>query len=163
MQDEQEANEHRRQSGLPYQPRVRRTRPQQADDQFSQDRSAGYQGQQAQYGQQGYQQGGQNPPGMIAVEEKLTQFAEGMSADPTRLTIVGKQTFNTFFNRAKAKYNEFQTQHAASSAQPDRARESQWGSASDEPWRQASQTGTPTPGGGRGGDQNRRPWGDDAS
>ena len=77
MQDEQDAQARRGAGGgqLPYQPRVRgnRPRPQQGDDQFSSD----YQG----YRDQGFgnQQGqnGQNPPGMLAVENKLNEFAEG--------------------------------------------------------------------------------------
>lgn len=71
MQDEQEAE--RRGSQLPYQPRVRRNRPTQGgDDHFGRDdREYGQQ-----YGQQN-NQNGQNPPGMLAMEEKINQFAEG--------------------------------------------------------------------------------------
>jgi hypothetical protein len=78
------------------------------------------------------------------------------------LMVVGKQTFNSLFSKAKAKYAEFQTQHAATNSGPDRARETQWGQTGTESWRHPSPSGTPTPGGGRGGEQNKRGlWGAD--
>jgi hypothetical protein len=79
MQDEQDA--HARQGAgsgqLPYQPRVRghRSRPQHGNDQFSQD-DQGWTGDQG-HGHQQQGQNSQNPPGMLAVENKLNEFAEG--------------------------------------------------------------------------------------
>lgn len=70
MQDEQDAQRRGSDSQLPYQPRVRRNRPQQGDDQFGRnDRERSY--------SQESQGQSQNPPGMLAVEDKLNQFAEG--------------------------------------------------------------------------------------
>jgi hypothetical protein len=70
MQDQQDSFHQLapRQGGgeLPYQPRVRRSR---------------YSGGVAQdpYQYQSQQRGGENPPGMLALEDKLGQYAEGMS------------------------------------------------------------------------------------
>lgn len=84
MQDEQDAQARRGGGGgqLPYQPRVRgsRPRPQHGDDQFSQN-DQGWRGDQGYGNQQG--QNGQNPPGMLAVENKLNEFAEGKLTFPS--------------------------------------------------------------------------------
>jgi hypothetical protein len=74
MQDEEDMRQ-RQQSGgppgaLPYQPRVRRNRPQ---GQQTQGQDQSYQ---PQYEHE-QQRDGQNPPGMLMMEEKLGQFAEG--------------------------------------------------------------------------------------
>ncbi|KAK4687875.1 hypothetical protein P7C73_g2252, partial [Tremellales sp. Uapishka_1] len=142
LQDEQEYRERRAQpppqpvAELPYQARVRRApaRPQQGS--YDQ-RGAQYQQQRDQ--QQQYQDG-QNPPGMLLVEEKLERFAE-----------VGKQTFNTLLSKAKAKYTEYQAQQPAASGSS--AQSSKWGAfGGNEEWRRAE----PQPqGGSRGGEQNR--------
>lgn len=136
MQEEQDAHDQRARGGdLPYQPRVRRNNRQ------------GYTAQTGNTGpQDSYSSGnqGQNPPGMLAFDERVNQFAEA-----------GKNTFTTLFSRAKAKVQEFQAQNAALSTQPDRAKESRWGETGDEDWRRPPNQSTPTPGGGRGGDQNR--------
>jgi hypothetical protein len=78
MQDEQEQQERNQRHQVPYQARVRRARPQHGEDQFGQGGQAGYQ-QQGQFQQYQQQPGqpGQNPAGMLAVEEKINQFAEG--------------------------------------------------------------------------------------
>ena len=144
----QEEENHYGRSGrqeLPYQARVRRNRPQ-GEEPFNQTR--------AEYYERNGQQPGQNPPGMLAFEEKVNQFAEGEFRARAWVDVtVGKQTFNSLFNKAKAKYTEFQSQHNANMNQPDRARETHWGEG-NQPWRQPSPANTP--GGGRGGDQNSR-------
>jgi hypothetical protein len=76
MQDEEDMRQ-RQQSGgppgaLPYQPRVRRNRPQ---GQQTQGQDQSYQ---PQYEHE-QQRDGQNPAGMLMMEEKLGQFAEGGS------------------------------------------------------------------------------------
>lgn len=93
---------------LPYQPRVRRARPGQEQLPGYSEHAAGQPGQpgQGQHGQgQHGEQGGQFEEQLAAFEEKVTQIAEQ-----------GRQTFNTLFNRAKAKYDEFAAQQAANAA-----------------------------------------------
>ncbi|WVQ86081.1 hypothetical protein IAT38_008249 [Cryptococcus sp. DSM 104549] len=137
---------------LPYQPRVRRARPpapQQAHqpDEFYQPQ--GY-GQGQGYGQR---QEGENPPGMLAMEDRIERFAEA-----------GKQTFNSFLSRAKAKYTEFQTAQAQNRANAGSPGQSNWGNSGG---REDYAYGAP--GGGRGGEQNRSGaqgggfWGDTGS
>ncbi|ORX35358.1 hypothetical protein BD324DRAFT_632518 [Kockovaella imperatae] len=143
MQDE----ERMRQGGraLPYQPRVR-TRPLPGD------------GQQAYFNPTtaGAPPRDENPPGMLAMEDKLNQYAE-----------IGKQTFSSIFNKAKAKYSELQQTAAANTAareESDRQRVGQ--DRMGASWRSPSPQGygTPTPGGARGGQQNTRGmWADDSS
>ncbi|KAK8861767.1 hypothetical protein IAR55_002590 [Kwoniella newhampshirensis] len=136
MQDEQEYQRHQTQtppqSGqLPYQPRVRRARPPPPQpgqpDTF-------YQPSQ---GERGQQQQGENPPGMLLMEEKIERFAE-----------VGKQTFNSLLSRAKAKYSEYQATQA--SPITGRGGSSQYGGWSSEEYGRGT-----APGGNRGGEQNR--------
>nr|XP_018266878.1 uncharacterized protein I303_00858 [Kwoniella dejecticola CBS 10117]OBR89036.1 hypothetical protein I303_00858 [Kwoniella dejecticola CBS 10117] len=100
--------------GLPYQPRIRRAgaggqrpHPQQPHNQ-----DAFYEGYTASdrdinglEGRYGERNEGDNPPGMLAFEERVEKFAEA-----------GKQTFNSLFSKAKAKYSEFQQQQATNRA-----------------------------------------------
>ncbi|CAK9785283.1 hypothetical protein CC85DRAFT_285328 [Cutaneotrichosporon oleaginosum] len=91
---------------LPYQPRVRKPRRPVADPYESENARA--QELQDRYDPppgQGQNQG-ELPPGLIAFEEKVTAMAE-----------TGRQTFNRFFNNAKAKYAEYQAQQAQTSEQ----------------------------------------------
>jgi hypothetical protein len=84
MQDEQHQNQNQyrppapqQQQGipsadqLPYQARVRRTRP--AQDQYQSQRQGG---------SSWDRQGGDNPNGMLAVEDKINKFAESTSLSP---------------------------------------------------------------------------------
>ena len=74
MQDEQEMRQRHHQQQLPYQPRVRRTRPTQPQGQDVYSGSSD--GQRGQWGPDtGY------GPGLVAVEDKLNQFAEGEPHD----------------------------------------------------------------------------------
>lgn len=82
---------------------------------------------------------------------------------------VGKQTFNSLFSKAKAKYSEFQATSIAERDQPGRPKESAWGqrvpNERDQAWRQLI-TPTPMSGAGRGGQQDRQGrgmYGDTAS
>ncbi|KAK6905429.1 hypothetical protein I203_106258 [Kwoniella mangroviensis CBS 8507] len=134
--------------GLPYQPRIRRgqrqpaqAQPYSEQDLFYQNRD---QGLDDRYGQQQQRDGneGQNPPGMLAFEEKVEKFAEA-----------GKQTLNSLFSRAKAKYSEFQAQQAQN-------RTNQGSSGSGYVPENLSPSGDrytrpPGIGGNRGGEQNR--------
>jgi hypothetical protein len=156
---------------LPYQPRARRARPQ-------------GQGQADAYAGEGYYDGsgnrdGGNPAGMLAMEDKLNQFAEGgysrdqegegliLSSFSCTLLgyctpslysqtythspdrTVGKQTLTSLFSKARAKYTEFQTQ-AQTSNNPNA-----YNRPNAERARQASWADQPWlkegPGGGRGG------------
>ena len=87
---------------------------------------------------------------MMAMEDRLNQYAE-----------VGKQTVSSLFNKAKAKYNDFQATQASNAANREEV------NRSNQPWRRPSPgpEWTPTPGGGRGGEQNRSKglWGDESS
>lgn len=110
IMQEQEDERAQRRSGrhaepgaLPYQPRVRRTRPGQAEGE-GHEGAPGQPGHPGQQGQQGKGQG-QYEDQFAAIEERVTQIAEQ-----------GRQTFNTLFNRAKAKYDEFAQQQAAAAA-----------------------------------------------
>ena len=58
---------------LPYQPRVRRIRPPGVQDQ-----AEPYQ-YQSRTGQTAQDRDGQNPPGMLAMEDRIERFAEGTS------------------------------------------------------------------------------------
>ncbi|KAL1411859.1 hypothetical protein Q8F55_002832 [Vanrija albida] len=83
---------------LPYQPRVRRARPP-GPDPYAYNAQADPHVQQrydGSAGSPGAVPGGQQP-GAVAFEEKLNQFAE-----------TGKATVTSFFNKAKARYAEFQ-------------------------------------------------------
>nr|XP_019048921.1 hypothetical protein I302_02701 [Kwoniella bestiolae CBS 10118]OCF27851.1 hypothetical protein I302_02701 [Kwoniella bestiolae CBS 10118] len=131
--------------GLPYQPRIKRggrQQPYSEQDLFYQNQHQN-QNQQAldqRYGQRD-QREGENPPGMLAFEERVEKFAEA-----------GKQTFNSLFSKAKAKYSEFQTQQAQNRAN------SQSGSGYVPENLSPSgdrYTRPPGIGGNRGGEQNR--------
>lgn len=165
MQDEQNQNQNQyqpraqQQQGiptadqLPYQARVRRARP--VPDQY----------QSQPHGSSWDRQGGDNPNGMLAVEDKINKFAESkfIPSENHQITIKGGkpmtaagQTFNSFLGRAKAKYSEFQQnqqQRQAENAHIN-ARESNWG---NEPQTQShfgqqqNQWSGSAPGGGRGG------------
>ncbi|ORY24454.1 hypothetical protein BCR39DRAFT_546669 [Naematelia encephala] len=126
---------------LPYQPRVRRSRPQ---------AHQGGEGDPFSYGSSERQgESGGNPPGMIALEEKLGQYAE-----------VGKQTFTSLLSKAKARYADFQTQQAVN--RDAGQRDTSWSKANQgASWRRPSDEREPA--GGRGGEQNRGMWGDSAS
>ncbi|RSH94903.1 hypothetical protein EHS25_004709 [Saitozyma podzolica] len=138
MQDEEDMRQ-RQQSGgppgaLPYQPRVRRNRPQ---GQQTQGQDQSYQ---PQYEHE-QQRDGQNPAGMLMMEEKLGQFAEAAG-----------NTINSFWSKAKSKYSDFQAQQAQRREAEDRAaREAEW-----EQGQQGGSTwgGGQVPGGNRGGQQN---------
>ena len=174
MQDEQDMHEMHERRGqgnqLPYQPRVKRTRPDQPPPPPQQTGENGFQG--YDQSQRSNQNNGGNPPGMLAVEDKLNQFAEGeLSVDfqPSfahDFSVAGKQTFTSLFSKAKAKYSEYQSQQEVNK---NNGAQQQWGGASTgtSNWQsQGGYHGTPTPGGGRGGDQNRARgslWGDDRS
>ncbi|CAD6575227.1 MAG: hypothetical protein TREMPRED_001335 [Tremellales sp. Tagirdzhanova-0007] len=112
------------------------------------------------------QGGGENPPGMLALEDRLEKYAE-----------VGKQTFNSLFGKAKAKYAELQATQAAEREGKSRPRESTWGEngsgyggvrggqRQDQAWRQP-----PPAMNDRGVEPNQRGklqgnglWGDSAS
>ena len=83
---------------------------------------------------------GENPPGMLAMEAKVNQFAEGQSyrdsliqpyissGDDADYKVAG-QTFSSFLNKAKAKYSEFQENQQQRQAENAgiNARESNWG------------------------------------
>ncbi|OXB39480.1 hypothetical protein LQV05_000687 [Cryptococcus neoformans] len=126
------ANSSQPQGGLPYQPRVRRGRSSQSQGASQAEvdgRFADYEG----------RRDGENPPGMLYMEERLEKFAE-----------VGKQTFNSLLSRAKQKYSEFQ----ASQGQ----RSSTQGYGGGQGQRQEydySGYGSVAPGGNRGGEQSR--------
>ncbi|WOO80754.1 uncharacterized protein LOC62_03G004280 [Vanrija pseudolonga] len=79
---------------LPYQPRVRRARPP-GPDPYATSTQVDHL-QQRYDASSGPIPGGQQP-GAVAFEEKLNHFAE-----------TGKATVSSFFNKAKARYNEFQ-------------------------------------------------------
>ncbi|WRT63875.1 uncharacterized protein IL334_000801 [Kwoniella shivajii] len=121
--------------GLPYQPRVRKNRPQQPNQQ-----DAFYDGQDGLQDRYGQREGGENPAGMLAFEEKVEKFAE-----------VGKQTFNSLLSKAKAKYTEYQTQ------QQSQQRTNQSGYVPENLSPSGDRYTRPVPGigGGRGGEQNR--------
>ncbi|KAL7420142.1 hypothetical protein Q5752_005108 [Cryptotrichosporon argae] len=108
-------------ASLPYQPRVRRQRsgPGEPAAPANLERlGEGYFGQPRGEGEQssGWTAGQQ--AGMIALEEKLGNFAE-----------VGRQTFTSFLSRAKAKVAELQ----ASAAEPaSRSSFSDWGRGEDK-------------------------------
>ncbi|WVO17456.1 hypothetical protein L204_105148 [Cryptococcus depauperatus] len=122
---------------LPYQPRVRRTRPShppQGDDQHSAEHEAR----------------GDNPPGLLQMEDKIERFAEA-----------GKQTFTSLLSKAKAKYSEFQATQAQRSARNNQNQHGNY--PSDQGSRTYGEAGAP--GGSRGGEQNRgsRFWDDHTS
>ncbi|BEI79738.1 hypothetical protein CcaverHIS002_0102670 [Cutaneotrichosporon cavernicola] len=115
LQDEEEVRQQRRGSRsnasrlpdvLPYQPRVRKAR-RPAQDPYGGE-SATAHDLQDRYDPPpiGQNQQGDLPPGLMAFEEKVTAIAE-----------TGRQTFNRFFNTAKAKYADYQAQQAQTSEQ----------------------------------------------
>ncbi|WWC66725.1 uncharacterized protein I206_100630 [Kwoniella pini CBS 10737] len=125
-------------NGLPYQPRIKNNnRPQQPQNQ-----DAFYQSNDLE-GRYGDRNQGDNPPGMLAFEERVEKFAEA-----------GKQTFNSLFSKAKAKYSEFQQQQQQGSN-----RNYQSGSGSYVPENLSPSgdryTRPPGIGGNRGGEQSR--------
>ncbi|WWC85980.1 uncharacterized protein L201_000851 [Kwoniella dendrophila CBS 6074] len=134
--------------GLPYQPRIRRGQPQQpqgGQDAFY-NGSHGYGTEEqrrleSRYGQQRDENSqGENPAGMLAFEKKVEEFAE-----------VGKQTFNSLFSKAKAKYSEFQAQQAQ-----NRSNQSGSGYTPENLSPSGDRyTRPPGIGGNRGGEQNR--------
>lgn len=161
---------------LPYEPRVRHNRP------VNQNRDGQWEA--PARNEQRTNREGENPPGMLAVEAKVNQFAEGTSClissspRPTDETetngIAAGQTFSSFLSRAKAKYSEFQENQQQRQAENAgiNARESNWGMESHQSqYNQNSNQGQgwSAPGGGRGG-QGRTPqgqgqgmWGDSNS
>ncbi|ADV19892.1 hypothetical protein I305_00388 [Cryptococcus gattii E566] len=126
------ANSTMSQGELPYQPRVRRSRPSQPQG-FSQPEVD------SRFVEYESRKDGENPPGMLYMEERLEKLAEA-----------GKQTFNSFLSRAKQKYSEFQAAQAQ--------RSSAQGYGGGQGQRQEydySGYGSAAPGGGRGGEQSR--------
>ena len=166
---------------LPYEPRVRNNRP-------ANQNSGGQWEPPAARNEQRIHREGENPPGMLAVEAKVNQFAEGTSFPPffTPSThspvlevmyranqVAAGQTFSSFFNKAKAKISEFQEnqQQRQTENAGINARESNWGMEQQQSQYHQNQgqgQGWTAPGGGRGG-QGRTPqgqqgmWGDSAS